>query len=100
MKSYQNIYDNFAHLLLEGKDMGNTTVDRISHPGLGFIGNCDHSLTPIRHRHMKQQFGNITSTKHLMDRRKLGRALLRGEVGCENAVGGALPAEELACTTW
>lgn len=87
------------NLLLQGKDMGNTAVNRIANPCLSFISNGDNRLTPISHRNMQQQFRNITSTKHLVNGRESSWALFRAKIRSKNAISGTLSPQELACTT-
>lgn len=76
--------------------MRNTAIDRIPNPSLSLISDRDHGLAPLVQRHVQQQLGRVAGPEHLVNGGEARRAVLVAEVGSENAVGGALPPQELA----
>lgn len=80
--------------------MGNTSVDRVPEPGLSLITDGDHRIEPLVNRDMEEELRHVTRPKHLVDGRKMSRALLRVEIRREHATRHALPSQELACPAW
>jgi hypothetical protein len=90
---------NSTNLLLQGKNMCNTSINGVSDPCLSLIGNSDNRLITIGNRDMQQQLGNITSTKNLMNGCKPSSPLFRAKIRCKDTIGGTFPPEKLACST-
>jgi len=89
----------FRNLLLQGKNMGNTSINGVSDPCLSFIGDSDNRLTAFSNRDMQQQLRYITSTKNLMNGCKSSRPLFRAKVRRKNTIGRTFSPEKLACST-
>lgn len=77
--------------------MRDAAINGVSNPGLSFISNSDDGLVAIRNRYVQQQLGHVAGSEHLVNGGEAGRSLLRAEVRGEDAIGGALPPQELAC---
>lgn len=86
----------WCYLLLQGENVSHAAINGVSNSGLSFISNGDYSLTSIRNWHMQQELRHITRSKHLVYGGEPSRALLRAEVGGENAVRRALSPQKLA----
>ncbi|KAL6005184.1 hypothetical protein ACLOJK_005746 [Asimina triloba] len=86
------------NLLLQREYGGHTSIDRIVEPCLGLVRyGYNRIMAPVG-RYVQQQLRHIAGTKHLVHRGEPGRALVRPEIGCENAPADALPPQELAGT--
>ena len=77
--------------------MSNTPVDGIAESGLSLIGNGDHSLAAVVLGHLEEQLRCVAGPEHLVHCREAGSTVLVAEVRGEDAVGGALAPQELAC---
>jgi len=84
--------------LLHGKDVSNTTINRVTEPGLGFISNGDNSLTPVMDREMQEEFRHIAGSEHLMYGREPGHPLLGAKIRGKYAVRCAFSPEKFACS--
>ena len=73
------------YLLLEGKYVGNTAVDRVSEPSLSLVAYSDHRIESFVDGDMAKQLGNIAGSEHLVHGRKVGCSLLRIKIRCKYA---------------
>ena len=76
--------------------MGDAAVDRVAEPSLGLVADGDDGVEALVRRDLEQQLGHVAGAEHLVHRREVRRALLRVEVGREDAAADALAPEELA----
>ena len=83
-------------LLLEGEDLGDAAVDGVAEPGLRLVGDGDDGLAAVGLGQVREQLGGVACAEDLVDGREPGRALVRAEVGREDALRHAPPAQELA----
>lgn len=83
-------------LLLEGEDGGDAAVDGIGEARLGLVADGEHGVAAAGRGDVQQELGHITGAEHLVHGGELGRALLRSEVGREDAPAHALAPQELA----
>lgn len=89
-----------TYLLLKCEYMRNAAIDRVLNPGLSFVGDGHSSLTTVRQGEIGEEFGDIASTKHLVNCSKMGCTLLMAEVRCKHTPSNALPPQELARSAW
>lgn len=85
-----------TYLLLKRKDMADASVNGILHPRLSLVSDAHHRLAPVGGPNVEQHLGDVARSEHLVDRREPCGALLRVEVGSEDAVRGALAPQKLA----
>ena len=85
-----------TYLLLEGEDVGDAAVDGVAEARLGLVADGDDGVQALVGRDLEQQLGHVAGAEHLVHRREVRRALLRVEVGREDAAAHALAPEELA----
>ena len=88
------------NLLLQSKNGGHTTINRIRQPCLSLIGYGDHRLVAAVHRNMQQELRHVACAKHLVHGCETCCTLVWTKVGCKDAPADALPPQELACPTW
>lgn len=86
-------------LLLESKDVSNTTINGVSHPSECFVGDSSSGITSVVYRQVQQQLGDIARSEHLVNRRKVAWGLVVAEVRSENALARAFSPKELARST-
>jgi hypothetical protein len=89
-----------GNLLLEGEDGGDAAVDGIGEARLGLVADGEHSVAAARHGNVEQQLGHIAGAEDFMHGGEARGALLRPEVGREDAAAHALPPQELAGPAW
>ncbi|KAL4567155.1 hypothetical protein LXL04_022729 [Taraxacum kok-saghyz] len=85
-----------SNLLLKSKDVRDTAIDGIFKSRLSFITNGDHRLMPSLYRKMKQEFRDITSSKHFMHGGEMGCTLIGIEIWCKYTPCNTFPPQELA----
>lgn len=68
------------HLLLKSKDVSNTAIDGISESSLSLKTNGDNRIEPLVNRDVVEELRHVASSKHLMNRGKVGRPLFRVKV--------------------
>ncbi|RWW39789.1 hypothetical protein BHE74_00054844 [Ensete ventricosum] len=85
-----------VHLLLEGEDVSNATVDGVAEPCLGLVADSNDSVVPLVGRDVQEELRRVAGTEHLVHRREARRALLGVEVRREYAPRHALPPQKLA----
>lgn len=71
--------------------MGNATINGVTDPGLGLIGNGNDGLATVVDGEVEEEFGHVASPKHLMYGGEPGGALLRAEIWGEYAIRCAFP---------
>ena len=76
--------------------MGDAAVDGVAEARLGLVADGDDGIEALVRRDLEQQLGDVAGAEHLVHRREVRRALLRVEVGREDAAAHALAPEELA----
>ena len=89
-----------TYLLLEGEDVGDAAVDGVAEARLGLVADGDDGVQALVGRDLEQQLGHVAGAEHLVHRREVRRALLRVEVGREDAPAHALAPQELASPAW
>lgn len=87
------------YLLLESKNMRDTSINGVLKPGLSFIRDCNGGLAAFAHREVSKEFGDITSTKNLVNGCKMGSSLFMAEVRSKNTAPHTFPPQEFASTT-
>lgn len=65
------------YLLLEGKDMRDTAINRVMKTSLSFVGDGDNSFTSIMDWNIKQELRDVACSKHLVNSCKSCCSLLR-----------------------
>ena len=76
--------------------MGDAAVDGVAEARLGLVADGDDGVQALVGRDLEQQLGHVAGAEHLVHRREVRRALLRVEVGREDAPAHALAPQELA----
>jgi len=76
--------------------VGDAAVDGVAEPSLGLVADGDDGVEALVRRDLEQQLGHVAGAEHLVHGREVRRALLRVEVGREDAAADALAPEELA----
>jgi hypothetical protein len=76
--------------------VGDAAVDGVAEPRLGLVADGDDGVEALVRRDLEQQLGHVAGAEHLVHGREVRRALLRVEVGREDAAADALAPEELA----
>ena len=71
--------------------MGDAAIDGVSEPSLSLVANSDDGVEPFVDGNMAEQLGNVAGSEHLVDRRKVGCALLRIKIRCKYAPHHTLP---------
>jgi len=89
-----------THLLLEGKNMRNTSVNGILESGLSFVRDCDSSLTAVCNWEVREEFGDIACSKDFMNGSKVCSSLLMAKVRSKNTSLHTFPPQKLASTAW
>lgn len=89
-----------TYLLLESKDVCYTPIDWIPEPSLSLITYCHNCIESFMDRDLLEEFGDVTGSKDLMDRCKVGGSLLRVKVRGKNATCDTLSPQELAGPAW
>lgn len=90
---------NKLNLLLQCKDCGHATVNRVREPGLSLIGDGNGSVMAAVGRNAPENLGDVVGAKHLVDGGEAGNPLIGVKVGGKDAATDAFPPKELACTT-
>jgi hypothetical protein len=76
--------------------VGDAAVDGVAEAGLGLVADGDDGVGALVRRDLEEQLGHVAGAEHLVHRREVRRALLRVEVGREDAPAHALAPQELA----
>ena len=76
--------------------MGDAAVDGVAEAGLRLVADGDDGVEALVRGDLEEELGHVACAEHLVHRREVRRALLRVEVGREDAPAHALAAEELA----
>ena len=76
--------------------MGDAAVDGVAEARLRLVADGDDGVEALVRGDLEEELGHVAGAEHLVHRREVRRALLRVEVGREDAPAHALAAEELA----
>lgn len=88
-----------AYLLLQSKNMGDTTINRVMESSLSFIRDCDSSFRAVVHWELSEELRNIACPKDFVNYRKMGRTLFVAEIRGKYTTLDASPPQEFACST-
>lgn len=92
-------YNQRTNLLLEGENLRNATIDRVSNPSESFVTKRNASVETFGRWDAVEELRGIASSKHLMHSGEVGGALIRVEIGGENASFHTLSPQKLARAT-
>lgn len=88
-----------SDLFLESKDVGNAAVDRVPDASQCLVRDGDGSVCPGVKREVVQKLGDVARPEDLVDCSKVTGSLVIAEVRSKHTLTGALPPQELACST-
>lgn len=90
---------NETYLVLQCKDCGDATINRVGEACLSLIADSEDSIVAAVGRDVHEKFGDVAGAKHLVDGSKASSPLIGAKMGSEDAGGmHAFSPKEFACT--
>ena len=90
----------YNYLLVKRENVGNATINGITNPRQGLIGESDDSITAAVGGDAEEELGGVAGSKHPVYGGEVGGAAVIGvEVGRKHTPFDAFPPQVLACST-